>query len=82
MCSQKGYCVVKKLVWNVRIKAFWYTNTIKVHYFVYNSINLQSRKTEGTVDFSYFLEKRILNLVAQNHKKIRCIQWFYLEKQY
>ena len=25
----RGYYVVKKLVWNVRIKAFWYTNTIK-----------------------------------------------------
>ena len=24
----KGSCVVKKLVWNVRIKAFWYTNYI------------------------------------------------------
>ena len=24
----KGYCVVKKLVGNVRIKAFWYTNII------------------------------------------------------
>ena len=24
----KGYCVVKKLVWNVHIKAFWYTNLI------------------------------------------------------
>jgi hypothetical protein len=24
----KGYCVVKKLVWNVRIKAFWYTNIL------------------------------------------------------
>ena len=22
----KGYCVFKKLVWNNRIKAFWYTN--------------------------------------------------------
>ena len=25
----KGYCVVKKLVWNVCIKAFWYTNVFK-----------------------------------------------------
>ena len=24
----KGYCVVKKLMWNVRIKAFWHTNII------------------------------------------------------
>ena len=24
----KGYCLVKKLVWNVRIKAFWYTKGI------------------------------------------------------
>ena len=28
----KGYCVVKKLVLNVRIKAFWYTNNINVQY--------------------------------------------------
>ena len=26
----KGYCVVKKLVWNVRIKAFWYTKLYKI----------------------------------------------------
>ena len=25
----KVYCVVKKMVWNVRIKAFLYTNDIK-----------------------------------------------------
>ena len=25
----KGYCVVKKLVWNVCIKAFWYTKVLK-----------------------------------------------------
>ena len=24
--NHKGYCVVKKLVWNVHNKAFWYTN--------------------------------------------------------
>ena len=24
----KGYCVVKKLMWNLRIKAFWYTKII------------------------------------------------------
>ena len=24
----RGYCVVKKLVWNIRIKAFWYTKYI------------------------------------------------------
>ena len=23
-----GYCVVKKLVWNVRIKDFWYTTVV------------------------------------------------------
>ena len=32
LCSRaansKGYCVVKKLVWNVCMKAFWYTNYI------------------------------------------------------
>ena len=25
----KGYCVLKKLVWNVRIKPFWYTKVVK-----------------------------------------------------
>ena len=25
----KGYCVVKKLVWNVRIKSFWYTKDLE-----------------------------------------------------
>ena len=29
----KGYCVVKKQVWNVRIKAFWYTK-----YFMYSKL--------------------------------------------
>ena len=27
----KGYCVVKKLVWNVPIKAFWYTKLFVLH---------------------------------------------------
>ena len=33
----KGYCVVKKLVWNVCIKAFWYTKLVSTNvnfYFV------------------------------------------------
>ena len=35
LCSSavnpKGYYVVKKLVWNVRIKAFWYTKDIALY---------------------------------------------------
>ena len=41
----KGYCVVKKLVCNVRIKAFWYTNII---YFFLFSLKEGSVKS-GTV---------------------------------
>jgi hypothetical protein len=38
----KGYCVVKELVWNVRIKAFWYTKkiAIKIRTFLSYSIIL------------------------------------------
>ena len=31
----KGYCVVKKLVWNVRIKAFWYTKLVSTNVYFY-----------------------------------------------
>ena len=33
----KSYCVIKKLVWNVRIKAFWYT--IYYYYYCWNILN-------------------------------------------
>ena len=26
--DSKSYCVVKNLMWNVRIKAFWYTKVV------------------------------------------------------
>ena len=31
----KGYCVVKKLVWNVRIKAFWYTKIVLIFRWIF-----------------------------------------------
>ena len=46
--NSKGYCVVKKLLWNVRIKAFWYTNLI-----------MQKRNFQQPIKKKYFLGRSI-----------------------
>ena len=44
----KGYCVVKKLVWNVCIKAFWYTKS-----FYYLFIEARIRFKRNFILFSF-----------------------------
>ena len=49
----KCYCVVKKLVWNVRIKAFWYTKYI-IHPFLHEEEGLKGLIGLNTMIFSAF----------------------------
>ena len=59
----KGYFVVKKLVWNLRIKAFWYIKYIKTllpdKYFYWREVEYFS----GMVHSLKYLEQSIYNLI-------------------
>ena len=42
--THRGYYIVKKLVWNVRIQAFWYTKNIMFYFIFPNTNRLAERE--------------------------------------
>ena len=52
---RKGNCVVKKLLWNVRIKAFWYTNNINMIYWIILSYSLNLSIMINLYNFTIYI---------------------------
>ena len=73
----RGYCVVKKLVLNVRINAFWYTKYIfmfllKIRYNskISNQFSIQSNRLEfptltHKLDLLYFNQKYVIRWIHE-----------------
>ena len=63
----KGYCVVKKLVWDVRIKAFRYTN--------YFSIKIWYKRESSLIFYSIYNNKTMIWTIWKEYFK--CQTKFY-----
>ena len=63
-------CVVKKLVLNVRIKAFWYTNDITGLIWVINKKSANTCVTGGflTYDIKYYIKSAVEFIVYTDNR--------------